>query len=306
MLILGHFRFASFSSFIYDFCMISKYRIITNRILNSLLQIERTQKARLEELKACEGLSLKYDGRPDGGGYYFVSRGSGNGGVRTFQYLGKESNDTVRDVKEFRHLQRSLKALSKDIRLLKLIQSELEDFDRETIDMKLPKTYRHGLLHSNTSVDPRAALWKKEAEARKEAYIAIHGVFHPEELVNPTDDGTMVRSKSEAMIYNLLLRHGITFVYELPLKMKNKARFPDFTLLSEVDYKTVILIEHQGMMDEPEYSDRFNKRVYDYLCNGFISCINIFYTFDGADGSINTNPILDIINLKIRPSVNPN
>jgi hypothetical protein len=114
----------------------------------------------------------------------------------------------------------------------------------------------------------------------------------------------MVRSKSEASIYNLLLRMGITFVYELPTKTRTKTRFPDFSILSEVDYKTVILIEHQGMMGETEYKERFNDRVYDYLRAGYISCINIFYTFDSIDGSVNTNPILDIINLKIRPAVN--
>ena len=283
--------------------MINKYRIATNKILHALLQIERTQNARIEELKKYEGLSLKYDKGLGGKGYYSVTQGPGRDGVRTFHYLGKESNDTVRFVKELRHLKKSLDVLTKDIRILKLVQSELEDFDMESIDKRLPATYRRSLLNANTSVDPRATLWKREAEMRKKNYIAIHGVFHPEELIHPTDDGSMVRSKSEALIYNLLLRHGITFVYELPLKTKHKTRFPDFTLLSEVDYRTIILIEHQGMMDEPEYRERFKKRVYEYLCSGYISCINIFYTFDGIDGSINTNPILDIINLKIRPQV---
>jgi hypothetical protein len=184
-----------------------------------------------------------------------------------------------------------------------MVQSRLEDYDSNSIDLRLPETYRLGLLSTNSAADPRAVLWKKEAEGLKASYIAVHGVFHPEELNQPTDDGSMVRSKSEASIYNLLLRMGITFVYELPTKTRTKTRFPDFSILSEVDYKTVILIEHQGMMGETEYKERFNDRVYDYLRAGYISCINIFYTFDSIDGSVNTNPILDIINLKIRPAV---
>lgn len=284
--------------------MISKYRILTNKILKALIQIEENQTARLEELKDYECLSLKYDKASNGKGYYSVSQKTELAGSRTFRYLGNDSNETVRYVKEFRHLKASLKVIGKDIRLLRQVQSRLEDFDSNSIDLLLPETYRWGLLSTKAAVDPRAALWKKEAEGHKAAYIAVHGVFHPEELTQPTDDGNRVRSKSEAAIYNLLLRMGITFVYELPMKINNKTRFPDFAVLSEVDYKTVILIEHQGVMSEPDYRDHFKTRVYDYLCAGYISCSNIFYTFDSIDGSINTTPILDIVNLKIRPSVN--
>lgn len=284
--------------------MISKYRILTNKVLNALIQIEQNQTARLEQLREYEGLSLKYDKHAGGKGYYSVSRGKSVDGARTFHYLGSEANDTVRYVKEYRHLKAALKAIGKDIRLLKMVQSRLEDYDSSSIDLRLPETYRQGLLSTNSATDPRAVLWKKESEGLKASYIAVHGVFHPEELTQPTDDGSMVRSKSEASIYNLLLRMGITFVYELPTKTRTKTRFPDFSILSEVDYKTVILIEHQGMMGETEYKERFNDRVYDYLRAGYISCINIFYTFDSIDGSVNTNPILDIINLKIRPAVN--
>ena len=84
--------------------MISKYRILTNKVLNALIQIEQNQTARLEQLREYEGLSLKYDKRAGGKGYYSVSRGKSVDGARTFHYLGSEANDTVRYVKEYRHL----------------------------------------------------------------------------------------------------------------------------------------------------------------------------------------------------------
>ena len=286
--------------------MISKYRILTNKVLNALIQIEQNQTARLEQLREYEGLSLKYDKRAGGKGYYSVSRGKSVDGARTFHYLGSESNDTVRYVKEYRHLKAALKAIGKDIRLLKMVQSRLEDYDSSSIDLRLPETYRQGLLSTNSATDPRAVLWKKESEGLKASYIAVHGVFHPEELNQPTDDGNFILSPEEKKVaaaailtaedYDRLVADG--------KKTRTKTRFPDFSILSEVDYKTVILIEHQGMMGETEYKERFNDRVYDYLRAGYISCINIFYTFDSIDGSVNTNPILDIINLKIRPAVN--
>lgn len=281
--------------------MINKYRFETNKLLYTLQKTKCTQEARLQELSEYEGLSLKYCQPANGKRYYSVTKGQGNDGVRHYHYVGSDSKDTVRYVKELKHLKRSLKIVNKDIRLLSLVQSGLEDFEADAVDKILPVMYRGATLIAPTPVDPRLALWKQKAEARKAADIAANGVFHPEELVHPTKDGTMVRSKGEALIYNRLLDLGVTFVYELPVRIGHRKRYPDFTLLSEVDFKTEILIEHQGMMDLPAYRDRFRDRVYDYLCAGYISCVNIFYTFDGINGSTDTETIVDIVNLRIRP-----
>lgn len=281
--------------------MIDKYRIMTNRILNEMVQTERAQRARFAELKEYDGLQLKPDKVKNGITYYAVATGVSKDGRRIYDYLGKDINETVKLIKEARYLKKSLKIIDKNIRALNRVLAVLKEVDSESINRQLPKTYRGALHEASSQIDPRAAFWKKDAEARKAAHIAAYGVYHPEELNVPTDDGTMVRSKSEALIYNLLLRMGITFVYELPLKMKYKTRFPDFTLLSEVDFRTEILIEHQGKMKDAEYRGRHSERIYDYLCEGYVAGVNIFYTYDDINGGLNTNVIHDIIKLKIRP-----
>jgi len=278
--------------------MINKYKIITNRILMALNRYEQTQQARLKEIKEYGAFSLKFDKHPNGKGYYYIAP-RGKGKRRPYKYLGTEANNTVRIIKEVRYLQRSLKVIARDKKLLEKVMREVEGVDYDSINQMLPATYRGAVLKGQLSKDQRAARWKKQAEANKQKWPPSH----PEELIIPTDDGTMVRSKSEALIYNLLLRMGITFVYEMPVRTKTRIRHPDFALLSEVDYKTVILIEHQGKMNDQLYSEKFNDRVYDYLQSGYVSGINIYYTFDGADGSINMDPILDIIKLKIRPDI---
>lgn len=277
--------------------MINRYRIATNRILDYLTKTEENQRARLDELKAYDGLSLKLNKVPNGNEYYFVTTGSVKGGKRSYKYLGKEPNETVRYVKEVKHLKKALSVLGKNIKVLYSVLDEVKDFDSESIDQMLPVTYRNAILEPPTTKDPRAVIWKKSSEAHK----ALFEPPFPEELTQPTDDGSRVRTKGEALIYNLLLRLGITFVYELPTKINDKIRFPDFSILSEVDYKRVILIEHQGMMNNKHYSEKFNERVVDYLKAGYVSGINIYYTFDTYGGITNTDPILDIIKLKIRP-----
>lgn len=277
--------------------MINRYKIATNRILDFMIQTEQTQQARLKELRKYDGLSLKLNKLPNGKEYYYMAKRPAEGGKRSYKYLGKESNETVRYIKEVKHLRKTLGVLGKNIVILEKVLAEAKAFDSESIDQMLPETYRGALLGSPSAMDPRAAAWKKNAESRK----ALFDPPFPEELTQPTDDGKMVRTKGEALIYNLLLHLGITFVYELPTKVNGRIRFPDFSILSETDFRRVILIEHQGMMDVPEYSERFKNRVCDYLQAGYVSGINIFYTFDGPDGSTNTEPILDIIKLKIRP-----
>ena len=111
----------------------------------------------------------------------------------------------------------------------------------------------------------------------------------------------MVRSKSEALIYNFLLEAGYTFVYELPLKGTHRTFFPDFTILSEIDYKTEIRIEHQGMYGKDDYRDRSEAREYDYWSNGFLPGRDVYFTFDDNKGGCDIGPIAEILKSRVRP-----
>ena len=277
--------------------MINKYIITTNRILGALADIERQQYARFLSLKKYDGYLLKENKRDSGKSYYTIYKSDGAGGILRSKYAGDPSNEAVMRIREVRHLKKSLSVLKKNIKLLKKVSENLEEIDAEHINSLLPAIYRASELHQAMPADARAAAWKRKAEA----YKATFEPYRPEELTVPTDDGNYVRSKSEALIYNFLLKMGVTFVYELPLKTKVRTFYPDFTILSEIDYCTEIIIEHQGMMAYEEYRERFKKRVYDYLRAGYVQGINIFYTFDFKDGGVDTSPVLDIIRLKIRP-----
>ena len=112
----------------------------------------------------------------------------------------------------------------------------------------------------------------------------------------------MVRSKSEALIYNFLLEAGYTFVYELPVKGSYRTFFPDFTILSEIDFKTEIRIEHQGMYSKNDYRDRSEAREYDYWSNGFLPSRDVYFTFDDNRGGFDIGPIIEILKSRVRPA----
>ena len=140
-----------------------------------------------------------------------------------------------------------------DIELLEKIENEYVIPSHSCINSLLPNVYRSDKPPEVVLASPEAAEWKRRMEAKKEKYPP----YRPEELTYSAQDGTKMRSLSEVIIANYLLSLGITFVYELPFTHNGKMTLPDFTILSPVDNKTVIIIEHQGAMGSEDYQRKF-------------------------------------------------
>lgn len=147
---------------------------------------------------------------------------------------------------------------------------------------------------------PQEAIeWKKRLEDEKAKYP----LYKPEQLKHPAMDGTMMRSKSEVIIANMLLGAGIPFVYEAPLFINDKMVLPDFRILSLIDLKTEIIIEHQGMVFTDEYADKFIRSLRLYLQSDWIPNRNLFFTYDNAKEILDLNQVLTILRKHIDPSM---
>lgn len=81
-------------------------------------------------------------------------------------------------------------------------------------------------------------------------------------------NGLRVRSKSEAMIADLLDKIGIPFLYEIPLYLPSGMVRPDFTLI-DVKKRRVVYLEHLGMMDDYTYRSNAVVKVQNYESAGF-------------------------------------
>lgn len=266
-----------------------------NKTLETLIRMKDIQEKKYRQISAHEKSVLKVRKDPSGKQYYSVQRK----GTKKFSYLGNSSVKEVNDIKEAKYLKKSLSRIEANIQLLQSAAEKLESVDYDAVNMSLPAVYRDPKLSyafAGTG-NRKAAKWKQVMESRKAEYE----VFRPEELKVRTDDGMYVRSKSEAMIYNTLLSMGITFVYEMPLVINGKLYRPDFVVLSEIDYETLIIIEHQGMMNDEHYRNRFCEKLCQYYIAGYIQGINIFFTFDSSDGGFDKTPIEDIIRTRIKP-----
>lgn len=273
--------------------MIEKVVMEINKTLVTLQETYSFQQKRLWELRDKEVMVLSSKKSPSGKKYYCARKK----GETRFRYAGAESEKEINDIKEAKYLKKSLSCLETDIKLLNKAASGLLEVDYKDINALLPAVYRDPQLKYGITDNEKALNWKKRMEAIK----AARPVYRPEELKVRTDDGNYVRSKSEAMIYNHLLALGISFIYEMPINVNGFTYLADFVLLSEVDFKTAVIIEHQGMMDDPNYRKRFTDKLYGYLKAGYKPGINIFFTFDTLNGGFDKTPIENIIRNHIRP-----
>ena len=116
----------------------------------------------------------------------------------------------------------------------------------------------------------------------------------PDTLTVPSVDGGMVRSKSEAFIAFELRKHGIPFRYECRLDLGTSVSYPDFTILHPAQYR-IIIWEHFGMMDNPEYRAAAARKIRLYIEHGFIPGDNLIMTFESSKSPLDLKLIDKII-----------
>ena len=112
-----------------------------------------------------------------------------------------------------------------------------------------------------------------------------------------TRDGTKVRSRAEAMLYDLFTAMGLVVVYEFPIKIGNRILVPDFLILHP---KTmwVYVWEHLGMWFHRDYSrryrERFCEKTEEYAKIGFVIGANLIASYEKPDGGIDMGIIQEL------------
>lgn len=117
-------------------------------------------------------------------------------------------------------------------------------------------------------------------------------------LIHRTADGKLVRSKSEMVIANLLYGNDppIQYEYERPLRgeIREGILRPDFSFTTAAG--DIIIWEHLGMMDKPDYRAGWEWKREWYRENGFIEGENLFTSTEGVDGAgLDSAPLAVIV-----------
>ncbi|MBQ9134831.1 MAG: hypothetical protein IJX66_01910 [Lachnospiraceae bacterium] len=119
--------------------------------------------------------------------------------------------------------------------------------------------------------------WKEESYEQNNAYS--------EKLRYETEQGELVRSKSEVIIANLLYRYreDILYKYERPLSVVvagvPRIIYPDFTILNLHTGK-ITYWEHAGLMDDAVYANDFVRKVNTYTSNNLMPGRDVVFSYE--------------------------
>lgn len=250
--------------------------------------------AKAESLRGYERMTLNPVNSTNSSRQYYRTRDPDG----RWKYLGSADNTEVKKIKEAHFLDKAMAVLDEDIKLLKNLLTNYSLSDYQEIIKLLPKTYKDAELLHNVTYNEAARKWKAAKEAEKASY----GPWYPEGLISTVSDGTMVRTKSEAGICEVVIRNGLAYVYELPIRLWNgKLVHPDLTILSAIDFTTEVRIEHEGSMDDENYRRKHFWREENYWKSGYITNVNLFFTFDNPSGGVDMEGVQHIMDGWLKP-----
>ena len=117
---------------------------------------------------------------------------------------------------------------------------------------------------------------------------------HPENLIVKAPKGELVRSKSEALIANALFDAGIPYRYECRLDVGGVYIYPDFMVRIEKENK-ILLWEHFGKMDDPDYLQKVIRKMSLYVRNGYYPGKNLIATYESMADPLTVDVVQKII-----------
>lgn len=100
------------------------------------------------------------------------------------------------------------------------------------------------------------------------------------EIPHITGDGVKCRSKSEALIGTRLEQRGELYLYDTALELYDGSIiYSDFKIF-QPRRRRLVIMEHFGMMDSPDYAEKAIKRLEKYSKSGYYLGWNLFYTYE--------------------------
>ena len=205
---------------------------------------------RIRTNPAPKNLKIWVTNRKNGYQYYEMD---GQGKRR---YIPKEKELMVRNAVQ-REYDQTVRRVLADMR--HRIVRFLRTYDTASVE----NVYHKLCEARKTLVDPIIPTDKSFIEEWKKAHCGQQNEY-PMTASYLTEQGEMVRSKSEKILADIFLKHHIPYTYEPRIVLKGKAFYPDFALLNLRTRKTIYW-EHFGRISEGEYATKaFSKlRMYD-------------------------------------------
>lgn len=191
-------------------------------------------------------------------------------------YIPKKNRKLAEELAYKKYLNSNLEDITHEMRAIQFYLDHHRDDSTHQLISK--STEFQKLLSVNfTPLNEELNHWMNATYEKNKYYL--------EACIHKTCTGEMVRSKTEAYIYNCLCKYQIPFRYECELKLGNVIYYPDFTIRHP---KTGELYywEHFGRMDKPKYIHKTYTKLETYAHHGIVPFVNLITTYETK-----TNPM---------------
>lgn len=195
-----------------------------------------------------------------------------NPGENTGKYIRKKNTSLIHKLAQKDYDLKMMSALMCNQKTYQSIISAYNIIDLHDVYAKLSPE-RRILVDSYTESDEQfTKAWKSVEYVGREMSSNVEWL--------ETDNGELVRSKSEKMIADKLVQLKIPYRYEYPLYLKGFGTVhPDFTIL-DVKKRKEYIWEHFGMMDDEEYLESAIRKIRSYEKNGYYLGDKLILTFE--------------------------
>lgn len=185
-------------------------------------------------------------------------------------------------------------------KLLPILNKQLEALEKyESCQNQIKSLYnsmsdarKHLIGATNITVEEKLKKWKSEK------YMPNN--YHNELKKYETNNGELVRSKSELFIANALYdnRDHLLYKYERPLEIifngRREVIYPDFTIIN-IHTGKVTYWEHAGLMGDIDYVKDFVLKNKKYNANNIFCGEQLVYTFETLDTPLDIATTVNII-----------
>lgn len=270
----------------------------TLELKNSLTKMKAEFNFVHQVTKRAIGETLMMSKEGSGFNYYSVTRRNG----QRVRHLLNGKEDEIYRLAHIEYLRILEQRLAKNIRVLEKALDQIEPTATESIFPDLPKHFDKldPLLIMDPDADKSLLRYPKPSQEvyPREAQLDI-GYMDPEEWaclpycentdhlenkMHMTRHGVCCRSKSEAILFEIYDALGIMFHYDEVITIGGQRLSPD--LIGVRRDGTLVFHEHRGLHSK-EYVAHYDWKSGLYTAAGIYPGINLLYTYDRPDGSIN-------------------
>ena len=206
---------------------------------------------------------------------------------RNGRYLREKERDLARKLAQKEYDQKVLRAVEKELGVIERYLKGYPVMEAEEIYEKLHEERKKLVV---PIVEP-----EEEFVKNWEAVVYQGKAFQEDAPEFYTVKNERVRSKSEWIIADFLMREGIPYRYECPLYLKGMGQvYPDFTVLN-VRKRKEIYWEHLGMMDDAGYAEKALQKIAAYEQNGIYPGEGLILTHETGKNPLSRKMVMNMI-----------